>query len=196
MNRDLAIGATVAVTVHALLCVPGLRAQGAAVDVARGLTSFEVELIAAAEVAPATMELPTRSEEPPAEQTVDDAWSTEERPVVVTSQPQPSESAIGQGAFIEAASHGIPNRPPMYPWVARLRGWEGVVVLQVMVRASGRVERVGVVQSSGYALLDRAAQGAVEQWMFTPATRFGRSVPSEVELPVRFRLSSSRGGAS
>ncbi len=195
MNRDLAMGATVAVMVHVLLCVLVLQAQGATVDVARGLTSLEVELIAAAEVASVPDEVLAPKEQPvmPA---ADDPWSSEERPVEVASPPQPSESAVGQGAFIEATSHGIANRSPVYPWVARLRGWEGVVVLQVMVEASGRVERVGVAQSSGYALLDRAALEAVERWMFTPATRYGRSVSSEVELPVRFRLSSSHGGAS
>ncbi len=194
MNRDLAMGATVAVMAHVLLCVPVLQAQGAAVDVARGLTSLEVELIAMSEVASAPAEV-LMPEEQPVMPTADDPWSSEERPVKVAPQ-RSSESAVGQGAFIEAAatSHGMPNRSPVYPWVARLRGWEGVVVLQVMVKADGRVERVGVAQSSGYALLDRAALEAVERWMFAPATRYGRSVPSEVELPVRFRLSSSRGG--
>lgn len=48
-----------------------------------------------------------------------------------------------------------------YPGEARARSIEGQLVLTVAVRRNGTVERIDVIQSSGYALLDDAAQRIV-----------------------------------
>ena len=48
-----------------------------------------------------------------------------------------------------------------YPEEARARGVEGQLVLTVAVRRDGTVERIDVIQSSGHALLDDAAQRIV-----------------------------------
>ncbi len=80
------------------------------------------------------------------------------------------------------------DRPPVYPEVARRRGQQGRVVLEVSVSAEGMPVSVRVVQSSGYPSLDTAAQTAVERWRFVPATRGGAAVSAVAEVPVRFRL--------
>lgn len=48
-----------------------------------------------------------------------------------------------------------------YPGEARARSIEGQLVLTVAVRRDGTVERIDVIQSSGFALLDDAAQRIV-----------------------------------
>jgi len=80
------------------------------------------------------------------------------------------------------------NEPPPYPGVARRMGWQGIVLLDVELRADGRVSAVSVAQSSGHSVLDEAAVRAVLKWCFEPALRFGQPVPSTVRLPIRFRL--------
>jgi protein TonB len=80
------------------------------------------------------------------------------------------------------------DRPPAYPEMARRRGQQGRVVLQVNVSAEGMPVTVAVVETSGYASLDAAAMTAVQQWRFVPATRGGTPVPAVAEVPVRFRL--------
>ncbi|MDX2480541.1 MAG: TonB family protein [Desulfuromusa sp.] len=80
------------------------------------------------------------------------------------------------------------NPPPRYPEVAKLRGWEGKVVLEAMILKSGRVGSLNVVASSGYKSLDRAARKAINRWKFRPATSFGISIDSQVEIPVTFSL--------
>ena len=80
------------------------------------------------------------------------------------------------------------DRPPVYPEVARRRGQQGRVVLEVSVSAEGMPVSVRVAQSSGYPSLDTAAQTAVERWRFVPATRGGAPVSAVAEVPVRFRL--------
>jgi protein TonB len=82
------------------------------------------------------------------------------------------------------------DRPPVYPEVARRRGQQGRVLLQVNVAANGTPLGVTVAQSSGFASLDDAALRAVEQWRFVPATRGGTAVPAVAEVPVRFRLTN------
>ena len=80
------------------------------------------------------------------------------------------------------------NAPPAYPPHARRRGLEGAVVLLVRVGKDGRPLQVAVAESSGHAVLDRAARRAVEAWTFRPARRGERKVAGEVKVPVRFRL--------
>jgi protein TonB len=82
------------------------------------------------------------------------------------------------------------DRPPAYPETARRRGEQGRVILQVNVSADGLPVTVSVAESSGYPVLDAAAQAAVQRWRFVPATRGGASVPAVAEVPVRFRLTN------
>lgn len=63
---------------------------------------------------------------------------------------------------------------------------EGRVVLRVLVRPDGTVERVEVVESSGHPVLDRAAADAARSWKFQPATRDGEPIAAWAIIPVRF----------
>ncbi len=80
------------------------------------------------------------------------------------------------------------NPPPGYPRLARRRGLEGVVLLEVLVDISGKVADLRVDTSSGHAILDRAALKAVRRWRFTPATIDGHRRQMWVKVPVRFQL--------
>lgn len=68
-------------------------------------------------------------------------------------------------------------------------GIEGSVLLRVTLSTEGSITAVLVQQSSGHASLDAAALKAVRSWSFMPAQRDGKSVPSIVQLPVRFKIS-------
>jgi protein TonB len=103
-------------------------------------------------------------------------------PAASTAPVKPQASAPGYGL----ASLG--NPPPRYPSTARRRGLEGRVVLRVHVDADGTANRVEVMESSGHALLDRAARRAVLRWRFVPARLAGVPVTGTVDVPVTFRL--------
>jgi len=64
----------------------------------------------------------------------------------------------------------------------------------VKVSENGGVEEVNIAASSGYALLDEAAQRAVKAWVFKPARRGDQPVAARVQVPVRFALSPSAAG--
>jgi protein TonB len=80
------------------------------------------------------------------------------------------------------------NPTPNYPRVARRRRYEGTVLLDVLVDPTGNAAQVKVIQSSGYALLDRSAAADVGQWRFKPARRGSRPVEMWVQVPVRYQL--------
>ena len=57
------------------------------------------------------------------------------------------------------------HRPtPVYPLSARQQGLEGTVSLRFEMLADGTVSQVNVLESTGYPILDEAAQNAVKQW--------------------------------
>lgn len=80
------------------------------------------------------------------------------------------------------------NPSPEYPGIARKRGYQGNIVLSVLVRRDGTVGDLKVLSSSGYPVLDRAAVAAVKHWLFEPGMRGEEKVEMRVKIPIRFEL--------
>ena len=80
------------------------------------------------------------------------------------------------------------NPAPSYPRKARRLGYEGIVMLKVLVDENGRVDDLMVVESSGYTILDHTALASVRKWLFEPGTEGGIKKKMWVRVPVRFRL--------
>jgi protein TonB len=82
----------------------------------------------------------------------------------------------------------ISGARPSYPRDARQAGWEGAVVIRVLVATDGSASTVAVHASSGYASLDEAAAQAIKQWHFAPACHGATAVESYYDVRVKFRL--------
>lgn len=80
------------------------------------------------------------------------------------------------------------NPSPEYPLIARRRGFQGTVVLEVMVKRNGRVGDLKILKSSGFKVLDRAASASVREWMFKPAIKENEEIEMWVRVPVCFKL--------
>jgi protein TonB len=80
------------------------------------------------------------------------------------------------------------NTAPPYPRKARRLGYEGIVMLKVLINETGRVDDLMVFKSSGHTVLDRAALSAVRKWLFEPGTEGGIKKKMWVKIPVRFDL--------
>jgi len=108
------------------------------------------------------------------------------------STPAKRRAPAKPGGASSALRRAVPlyaRRPAMkYPLRARRRGYQGSVELEVLVGADGKVQKVKVISSSGYKVLDRAAVRWVKQWTFIPAMRGDEKVASWVKVPVRFKL--------
>jgi protein TonB len=80
------------------------------------------------------------------------------------------------------------NPPPTYPRIARIRGYQGDVLLDVLVNKNGTVGDLKVIKSSGYPLLDRAAKSSVKNWLFEPGMVGNEKLEMWVRVPIRFEL--------
>lgn len=108
---------------------------------------------------------------------------------------EPAPSAAPQPTSRRGAPEGKLVAPRLvdapaarYPSRARRLGWEGRVILELVVSAHGNVEKVSIASSSGHAALDRAGAEAARRWSFRPATRDGTPVAHTVRVPVDFKL--------
>ena len=95
---------------------------------------------------------------------------------------------LGKQIIREARPLYRSNPPPKYPTVARRRGFQGNVVLEVLVGPVGNVIELHVLSSSGYPILDRAAKSSVKNWTFEPGMRGQEKVEMWVRVPIRFEL--------
>jgi len=80
------------------------------------------------------------------------------------------------------------NPKPEYPERARKEGWEGTVLLRVLVDQEGKSKWAEVSRSSGFETLDQAALKTVKGWRFHPARYGENKVESWVRIPIIFRL--------
>ena len=80
------------------------------------------------------------------------------------------------------------NPKIFYPRIAKRKGYQGKVLLLVVVSKTGAAKKVLISKSSGHKLLDKAARKAVSQWQFYPGTNSGKPVEMSVEVPIRFNL--------
>jgi protein TonB len=119
---------------------------------------------------------------------VPDAPVQTEMSTVAEKTPVIGTPAPGSGITREARPLYRINPPPPYPRIARKRGFQGVVVLEVLVDTSGRPADLRVLSSSGHPILDRTAMAAVKHWVFEPGTRGEEKIKMWVRVPIRFQL--------
>jgi protein TonB len=93
-----------------------------------------------------------------------------------------------KGATSENKPKFLKNPAPIYPVVAKERGWQGRVILRVLVEKDGKPSQAVVESSSGYKILDESALKTIRKWQFQPARIGTVSVSSWIRIPVRFRL--------
>ena len=94
------------------------------------------------------------------------------------------------GPIITQAHYRQPPQPEDYPPLARRRGWQGTVLIEVWLDADGEQLKRQILQSSGHAVLDQAALRSVARNQFAPYTLDGIGQPARLHLPVIFSLSA------
>jgi periplasmic protein TonB len=118
-------------------------------------------------------------------------------PTTATNGGTTETAASADGGAVRMAAHtaapgyhlgAVETPAPDYPFAARKRRRQGLVLVQLDVGADGRVDRVVLLESSGDSTLDEAAMITLGRWRLRPATENNRPVPGRVEVPVRFRL--------
>jgi protein TonB len=108
--------------------------------------------------------------------------------VVKPPLPQPPPAAPMRYRVGGNVKPPIPVRrvEPVYPPLARAAHIEGVVELEGVIGADGRIHELKA--RSGHMFLIPAALDAVRQWIYTPATLNGDPVEVIAPITVTFRL--------
>lgn len=125
---------------------------------------------------------------PPSERAVK---APEPEPTPAPAVAQPAEPAPAAPAPVlppRADAGQISNPAPAYPSLSRRLREEGLVVLEILIRADGSVGEIKLKASSGFKRLDEAAMNAVKRWRYQPATQGGIAIDFWYEQPVEFNL--------
>lgn len=109
----------------------------------------------------------------------------------VTPQPAPAAMAgpvVAQGPIVISEVAYLRQPQPRYPNESRHAHEEGLVVLRVLIDASGHAQQVTVLHSSGHRRLDDAACDAVIHALFKPHLTDGVPHEALATVPVEFSL--------
>ena len=82
----------------------------------------------------------------------------------------------------------IKNPHPEYPMIARKKGWQGRLLLNVRVSKNGDVININVVKTSGFEILDKTSVETIKGWKFIPARIEGKNIEDNLNIPVSFKL--------
>ncbi len=105
------------------------------------------------------------------------------------------DGGSGPPGLVFARASYASNPKPEYPERARREGWEGTVLLRVLVDEEGKSKGIEVSWSSGFETLDQAAVKTVKGWRFYPARYGEKRVESWVKIPIVFSLSDRDRGS-
>jgi protein TonB len=108
------------------------------------------------------------------------------KPVVIPPPPQlkpPTEEyvPVTQPNFVMQAQH-------IYPPEAARRHQQGTVVLMLYINGSGTIDKIEIVKSSSFPLLDAAATKEMKQSRFEPAMDGAIPIRSRAQASVTYRL--------
>jgi len=105
--------------------------------------------------------------------------------VAVASEPSiPAEPPFDYDAYMANVVSMI-EAGKEYPYMARKKGYEGLVTIAVVIGAEGHLISAEFVKSSGYGLLDRDAMKLVKS-VFPVENLSGNEI--NMEIPVRYQL--------
>lgn len=77
---------------------------------------------------------------------------------------------------------------PVYPYAARQKNLQGVVIVRFLVDAEGKVTRASVVEAQPAQVFEQAALEAVRKWRFQPARLDNERVATWMSVPIRFKM--------
>ena len=80
------------------------------------------------------------------------------------------------------------TRELTYPAIARRKGWQGVVKLELHIEADGSITGLQLDETSGYAVLDRAALQCLQTASIPGARQWLQGKSTDIIVPVEYRL--------
>ncbi len=109
-------------------------------------------------------------------------------PPVQPPKPSQAEVTDARSAY-GSALWGAIKKHKKYPRIAKTRGWQGKVILELSLDGQGKLLSKKVIQSSGHAALDKQALKMVEKAApFPVPPKALRDGNFTIKVPVPFKL--------
>ena len=78
--------------------------------------------------------------------------------------------------------------PVTYPRIARKKGLEGKVLIEVWLDEQGNQIKQLLLESSGHRVLDERALSTIKKWRFSNQLEQGQAIAHRVQIPINFQL--------
>jgi protein TonB len=113
------------------------------------------------------------------------------------SAPQPSQSTQAasttlsreeQDQHLRACVMNLVTRQLTYPAIARRKGWQGIVKLELHIEPDGQISALHIDTTSGYSVLDKAALQSLQLANVPDAAQWLQGETIDIVVPVEYRL--------
>ncbi|WP_318485568.1 energy transducer TonB [Photobacterium leiognathi] len=110
--------------------------------------------------------------------------------VEVNKKTKKQQTTLGSSEpqLVSKPTFATKPSPVSYPRLAKRRGIEGTVLVEVLIGKDGKQLKQKLAKSSGASVLDKAALKAIKLWRFSPHIIDGKAIAHRVQIPVRFKL--------
>jgi protein TonB len=117
------------------------------------------------------------------------------QPAQDTRHPAPATQAASttpsreqQDQHLRASVMELVARQLNYPAIARRKGWQGVVKLELHIEPDGLISDLHIEETSGYATLDEAALQSLQLANIPNAAQWLHGEARNIIIPVEYRL--------
>ncbi len=112
--------------------------------------------------------------------------STTEQPK--TAPPAKVSAQDNKPMLVQKPKFSAKPTPVTYPRIARKKGLEGKVIIEVWLDEQGNQIKQLLLESSGHSVLDERALNSIREWRFSHQVEQGRAIAHRVQIPINFQL--------
>jgi protein TonB len=105
------------------------------------------------------------------------------------SSPAPGRQETDR--HLRASVLELVSKQLKYPAIARRKGWQGIVQLELHIEPDGRISRLRIDKTSGYPVLDNAAAQTLRLASLPHARQWLNGQAVDLVVPVEYRLLDS-----
>jgi protein TonB len=117
-------------------------------------------------------------------------------PILAITPPEPVKPAAPSQTDMTAALNSYNSmlwgriaKYKLYPKIAQMRGWQGEVIVELLLDGNGKLKSKKIISSSGYDVLDKQALEMIEKAAPFPAPPEAlRSSSFSITVPIPFKL--------
>ena len=106
----------------------------------------------------------------------------------ITAQAASAVTRENQDQHLRTSVMDLIAQKLSYPAIARRKGWQGIVRLELHIEADGRITDLHIDETSGYNVLDEAALLSLQLANVPDAAQWLRGRAIDMVVPVEYRL--------